>query len=74
MRKKTSSSLGCERFGTFKEKKIQLSILATMLCMGDTLGEEEVLMIFDELEVQNSPNNENLVLMKTTVSQNLMSD
>ena len=27
---------------------------AVMLCMDDTLHEEDVLMVFDELEVQNS--------------------
>ena len=42
-----------------------------MLCMDDTLDEEDVFTIFDELEVQNFVN---LVLFETTFPQNFIVD
>ena len=45
-----------------------------MLCMDDILYEEDVLMIFDELEVQLKLTFVNLVLVKTTFPQNFNVD
>ena len=43
----------CIFFSRVLRKKFALQT-AVMLCMDDTLYEDDVLMIFDEMEVQNS--------------------
>ena len=52
----------------FQENRVTIAI---MLCMGDKLHEDDVLMILEELEVQNS--RLNLLLIKTTFPQNSLS-
>ena len=45
-----------------------------MLCMVDTLHKKDVLIIFDELEVQNTLNFISLVLVKTNFPKNFVAD